>query len=107
MESNTALWWETLNQETSSLKLAPRLLESMTEYLLLLLSIDMNSSTTNNLLEVVDRFYTIYTLVLPHYMVLASIGTSSSSMLATTVLLDTDFGCNILLLPAMSLEQQR
>lgn len=35
----------------------------------------MNSSTTNNLLEVVDRVYKLYSLTLPHYMVSAIIGT--------------------------------
>lgn len=50
----------------------------------------MNSSATSNFLEVTDRVHFIYTLRLPPYMLSISIGTSSSFMLTTTVISDTD-----------------
>lgn len=63
-----------------------------------MLSKTMNSSTTTNSLKVLDRVHTICTLMLPHYVVLASIGSSPSSMGVTIVIMGSsseyDFICH-------------
>lgn len=53
------------------------------------------SYTASNSAVVLDRFITIYTLSLPRYMVLASIGPSPSSIRATVVILVNSPGCKI------------
>lgn len=60
-------------------------------------------STTSNLLEVVNRVYTISTLILPHYMVLASIWTSPKSKWITTVILDSGSEYNFIYCSALFL----
>lgn len=55
----------------------------------------VDASTKSNCLEIVNRVQTIYALKLPHYMVLALIGTSISFMRTALVLLNTDSGYNI------------
>lgn len=67
----------------------------------------MDSSTTNSPLEVVDRVHKISTLRMPHYMVMAFIGTSPRSMRATKIILDTESKYNITCRSASSLSWQR
>lgn len=67
----------------------------------------MDSSTTNYPLKVVFRAHTTYPLRLPQHMVSASIRTSPSSMLATTVILNSGSGFNIIRRSALRLGLQR
>lgn len=68
------------------------MVQSKTQDGIFLLPHTMNSSTTSNCLKVVNRVHTIYSLRLPHYTVLASLGISLRSMRNITVILDTSSG---------------
>lgn len=63
----------------------------------------MDSHTTNNPLEGLNRVSTIYTLWLKRYMVSSSLETSPSSMRTTTVVLGTGSGYNIFRTSALPL----
>lgn len=56
----------------------------------------MNSSSTKNLSEGVDRDHTIYSLKSQHYIVSTSIGAAPGRWRATKVILNTDSGYNII-----------
>lgn len=67
----------------------------------------MNTYTTNNPLEVLDRAHSIYTLKLLYNIVSTSVETSPSIMRATTAILDAVSGYNIILRSAFPLGYQR
>lgn len=62
-----------------------------------MLPTSMFLSTTIDRLEFADRVHSIFTLWLPHYMVLTSNGIFPRFMLATSVIFNNDFGYNIIL----------